>query len=73
MITQLDMDVLVAFAQNGMVASRASRQLFMHRNTVEYHLEKVKAHTGLDPRNLFQLAELLGVKIVINQKDGENK
>ena len=73
MITQLDMDVLVAFAENGMVASRVARQLFMHRNTVEYHLEKVKTKTGLDPRNLFHLAELLGVEVVINKKEVESE
>ena len=69
-MTQLDKDILVSFAKNGMVKARVAQQLFMHYNTVEYHLQKIKTETGLDPKNLFQLAELLGVKIDVTQKDG---
>lgn len=36
-----------------------SRQLFMHRNTVTYHLDKVKRQTGLDPRRFYDLVELV--------------
>ena len=36
-----------------------SRQLFMHRNTVTYHLDKVKRQTGLDPRRFYDLIELV--------------
>ena len=69
-MTQLDMEILVSFAKNGMVKARVAQQLFMHYNTVEYHLQKVKNETGLDPRNLFHLAELLGVTIAVDEKAG---
>ena len=70
-MTQLDREILISFAKNGMVVSRVAQQLFMHRNTVEYHLQKVKRKTGLDPRNLFHLAELLGIDFVIDNKAGD--
>ena len=61
-MTQRDKEVLVAFAENSMNVSLTSRKLYMHRNTVEYHLQKVIRETGLNPYNLFELAELLGLK-----------
>lgn len=40
-----------AFLVNGMNVSRASAQLFMHRNTMLYRLKGIKQQTGLDLRN----------------------
>ena len=71
-MTQLDKDILVAFAKNGMVKSRTAQQLFMHHNTIEYHLQKVKKETGLDPHNLFHLAELLDIDMAIDNKAGDS-
>lgn len=42
-----------------MNVGEVSRQLFMHRNTVTYHLDKVKRQTGLDPRRFYDLVELV--------------
>ena len=61
-MTQRDKEILTAFAESSMNAALASRKLFLHRNSVVYHLQKVKEETGLDPYNLFHLAELLGWK-----------
>ena len=33
--------------------------IFAHRNTVLYHLNKVKQQTGLDPRRFYDLVELV--------------
>lgn len=61
-MTQQDKEILRVFAESSMNVSVSSRKLYVHRNTVEYHLQKVKRETGLDPYNLFHLAELLGWK-----------
>lgn len=36
-----------------------ARAIFTHRNTVLYHLNKVKQQTGLDPRRFYDLVELV--------------
>lgn len=51
--------VLVAYAQNNMSEAKTARALFMHRNTVEYHLSKAKEKYGLNPKNLFDLCRIL--------------
>lgn len=52
------------FFENSLNGSETSRQLFVHRNTLVYRLDKVEKITGLDLRNfedavLFKLAEMV--------------
>lgn len=64
-LTDIDVQVLLSFAENNMNASKTSSSLFLHRNTVVYHLEKAKRHTGLNPFRFYDLMELvLGIKAV---------
>lgn len=46
---------------NSMNVGEVARQLFMHRNIVTYHLDKVKRQTGLDPRRFYDLVELVKI------------
>lgn len=39
------------FLANSLNVSEASRNLFMHRNTLMYRLDKIERITGLDIRN----------------------
>lgn len=39
------------FFENNLNVSETSRQLFVHRNTLVYRIEKIQKSTGLDPRN----------------------
>jgi DNA-binding PucR family transcriptional regulator len=57
-MTELDKDVIVALADNGMKISGAGRVLFMCYNTVLYHIQKIKTATGLDPRDFHDLCVL---------------
>lgn len=41
------------------VADNVARAIFVHRNTVLYHLNKVKQQTGLDARRFYDLVELV--------------
>lgn len=52
-------DLLNALADANLSVSEAARTLFMHRNTVVYHIEKMRKE-GHDPLNFYQLAEMLG-------------
>lgn len=52
------------FFENNLNGSETSRQLFVHRNTLVYRLDKVQKITGLDLRNfddavLFKLASMV--------------
>ncbi len=54
-----DIDVIIGLADNGMSIEAVSRKIHMHRNTVRYHIDKIKRITGLDPKDFHQLNELL--------------
>lgn len=58
-LDDLDAEVIKALANNRMNAAETARQLFMHRNSVGYHISKVKKQIGLDPRDFFDLHKLL--------------
>ena len=52
------------FFENNLNVSETARQLFVHRNTLVYRLEKLQKTTGLDIRNFdhamtFQVALLV--------------
>ncbi|HHU12042.1 MAG TPA: PucR family transcriptional regulator [Clostridiaceae bacterium] len=63
----LDTETLLTiqkFFENNLNGSETSRQLFVHRNTLVYRLDKVQKITGLDLRNfddavLFKLAAMV--------------
>jgi carbohydrate diacid regulator len=43
--------IISVFFENGLNISEAARQLYMHRNTLVYRLEKISRSSGLDIRN----------------------
>lgn len=52
--TDLDeetLNTLNKFFENNLNVSETSRQLFVHRNTLVYRIEKIQKNTGLDVRN----------------------
>ena len=63
----LDEDTLATidcFFENNLNGSETSRELFVHRNTLVYRLDKVKKNTGLDLRSfddavLFKIASMV--------------
>ena len=71
MLSPLDKEIILALAANNMNESAASRALFMHRNTVVYHLNKVKTISGLDPMNFYDLIKL--VEIITKEIGEEGK
>lgn len=63
-----DMEIIRAVAACDMNVSEASRTLFMHRNTVIYHLGRIKKETGLDPQKFCDLVVLIGM---VDRMEGE--
>ena len=54
--------VAQAYADAGMNVSGAARILCVSTDTIYHHLAQIKARTGLDPRNFWDLARLLGLR-----------
>lgn len=52
-------NIILAFADNNMNVSNTAKQLFMHRNTVVYHLERIKEFTDKNPFNFYDLHDLV--------------
>ena len=58
------LETIRVYFRNDLNLSTTARQLFIHRNTLNYRLEKIRRETGLDLRNfrdaaVFQLISLL--------------
>lgn len=54
-----DAHIVIAMANHNMNVTDVARAIFTHRNTVLYHLNKVKRQTWLDPRRFYDLIELV--------------
>lgn len=52
--------VILTLADADLNVNETARRLFLSRNTVEYHIEKIKRRTGLDPTKFHGLCKLLG-------------
>lgn len=48
--TSIDEDFIKNFALNDLNVSKASKNMFIHRNTINYKLDKLKMHSGFDLR-----------------------
>lgn len=58
-LTVDDWSIIIALADNRMQVATAARKLCYHKNTVAYHVSKIKKLTGLDPLNFYDLVKLV--------------
>lgn len=58
-MNEVDRMVILAYAANNMNARAAAKGLFMCGPAFHYHLNQIKAETGLNPRNFYDLVELV--------------
>lgn len=58
-LNEFDLKIIVALADCRMNVSEAARQLYAHRNTVAYHIRRIKKITGKDPLNFYDLCDLM--------------
>lgn len=54
-----DVKIILAIADSAMNLNAVARALFMHRNTVVYHIGKIKKITGLDATDFYDLCKLV--------------
>ena len=60
------LDTVNCFFENDLNVSETARQLFIHRNTLMYRLEKIRKLTGLDIR-VFDEAIIFKLAMVIHR------
>ncbi|MBE7046628.1 MAG: PucR family transcriptional regulator [Ruminococcaceae bacterium] len=68
-IEELDQEILFTiqkFFENNLNVSETSRQLYVHRNTLVYRLDKIQKITGLDLR-IFDEAIIFKVAMMVNK------
>ena len=58
---ELDTAIILTLAATNMNETETARVLFMHRNTVLYHIVKIKKLTGLDAANFYDLCKLVQI------------
>ena len=58
-MNELHKQIILACAKNNMRVGAVARELYMHRNTVMYHLKQIKKESGFDPQNFFDLRMLV--------------
>lgn len=58
-MTQLEAKIILLLAENNLDVSPISRILFMHRNSVMYHIRMIRKKTGKNPQDFYDMCELL--------------
>ena len=60
-LDELDAEIIIALADYNLNATEVAKRLYMHRNTVRYHIKRVHRLTGKDALNFYDLCELLPI------------
>ncbi len=63
--------MLLVFAKNNGSINLTSDELFIHKNTLQYRLKKVKEITGYDPRKLRDFTILYLATLLLNQSNNQ--
>lgn len=53
--------IILAFAQGNMSIKTAAELVGCHYSTIAYHLPIIRESTGLNPRNFYDLVELVTI------------
>ena len=58
-MTIIQAEIILKLAKNNINAAATAREMFMHRNTIDYHIRMVYRNTGLNPLNFYDLNQLV--------------
>lgn len=58
-LNQTDLDLLKSYFENNQSLKITSQNLYIHKNTLQYRLERIRQITGFDPRNVNDAAVLI--------------
>ena len=59
MFTKLNAKVVIEYANNNMNQAKTAKACYISPSTTSFHLDNVYKHTGLNPRNFFDLVKLV--------------
>lgn len=57
-MTKQESKIIIGLAHHGLSALRVAKSLNYHRNTIYYHVKKIRKETGLDPYDFFDMQKL---------------
>ena len=60
-LTPTQCAVILALADNRMIPTAAAKKLCYHRNTILFHVDRIKKLTGKNPLNFYDLIELVQI------------
>ncbi len=60
-MNETEKQIILSLANYDMNVSRTSRAIHMHRNSIEYHLEKIQQRTGFNPKRFYDLVKLVEI------------
>ena len=58
-MTKLQAEIIIALAENQLSITETSRKIFLHRNSVSYHIRKITKNTGKNPLDFYDMCDLL--------------
>ena len=58
-MTPVRCEIVLALADCAMNANAAAKKIYMNHSTVQYHIKIIKAVTGKNPRNFYDLYDLV--------------
>lgn len=70
-MTKKQAHLIVALTHSNMNTAETARRLFYSRNTVLYHIKKIKEATSLDPLDFFDLGKLYSIARALLMVEGE--
>lgn len=71
-MTQLEAKIIMLLAEHNLDVSPIARILYMHRNSVMYHIRMIRKKTGKNPQDFYDICELLPeARFVLNMGTDE--
>ena len=58
-MTDLQAEVILALADNGLKIRKAAQQTYRNPNTIRYHIQTIREKTGLDPLDFWDMQKLV--------------
>lgn len=54
-------EIIIAYADNSMSRTATAKSLFHAKSTIDYQMQKIRENTGKDPKNFYDLCDLLPI------------
>lgn len=58
-MTKIEAEVIVGLAESNLNAAQTAKKMNCHKNTIRYHINRIKKETGSNPRNFSEMCKLL--------------